>query len=153
MGYTFPPMPNAYFDVKKWFTTTFHKNSITGQTIGYKFIYEDHYNLFLHANFVVHETEVKVINTFGEFITAIPISVYKKFVSCGEWDDPTFTNNERKLAWKIECLRNLTPDTRCNDSKKIQNQNSSLRDSDFDFGFYHYNDDDSQSTGEMKLFF
>ena len=26
-----------------------------------------------------------------------------KYISCGEWDNPTFTENERLLAWRIEC--------------------------------------------------
>ena len=153
---TFPPIPNAYFDVKKWFTSTFRKNTITGQTIGYKFNYEDHLNLFVHANFIIGETDVKVVNTFGEFISVIPISVYKKFVSRGEWDDTSFTKNERKLAWKIECLSNMLIDKR----ESIQNaqnaqstQNNDIESnihSDFDFGLYDYteSDDDEQCVLE-----
>lgn len=160
MTYKFPPMPNAYFDVNKWFTTTFKKNRITGQTIGYKFNYEEHLNLFLHAKFVIDETDVKVVNAFGENISVIPISVYKRFVSRGEWDDPTYTVNERKLAWKIECLSNKSPE-KSSDGKidvhekmnnhtdpsekknyEIDSENESDCDSDFDFGFYDYNDSD-----------
>jgi len=142
MGYIFPPMPNAVFDVKKWFNSTFKKNPITGQTVGYNYIYEDHYNLFLHANFVLDETDVKVINKFDEFIMVIPISIYKKFVSRGEWDDPTFTDNERKLAWRIECLRKLTPDTKIQNQKNISEKHN-IYVSDHDFGFFHYNEDDN----------
>ena len=136
------------------------KNRITGQTIGYKFNYEDHLNLFLHAKFIIDETDVKVVNTFGENISIIPISVYKKFVSRGEWDDPTYTVNERKLAWKIECLSNKSPekssdgkinvqgkksnetDLREQKNYEVESENESDYDSDFDFGFYDYNDSD-----------
>lgn len=154
MTYKFPPIPNAYFDVNKWFTTTFKKNRFTGQTIGYTFNYEEHLDLFLNAKFIIHETDVKVVNTFGENISVIPISVYKKFVSRGEWDDPTYTDNERKLAWKIECLSNKSPE-KSSDGKidvhekinnktdkmvkknyEIDSENDSDCDSDFDFGFY-----------------
>ena len=156
MSITFPPIPNAHFDVKKWFTCNFKKNTITGQTIGYKFNYEDHLNLFVHADFIIGETDVKVVNTFGEFISVIPICVYKKFVSRGDWDDPTFTKNERKLAWKIECLSKMVIDKRdTNDS--IQNAQSTQNNdierkihSDFDFGLYDYteSDDDEQRVLE-----
>ena len=147
---TFPPIPNAYFDVKKWFTNTFKRNTITGQTIGYKFNYEDHLNLFVHADFIIGETDVKVVNTFGEFISVIPISVYKKFVSRGDWDDPSFTKNERKLAWKIECLSKMVIHKRdINDNiQNIQNtQNNDIESnihSDFDFGLYDYTESDDE---------
>lgn len=154
MPFLFPPMPNSNFDVKKWFTNTFKKNQITGQTIGYKFNYDDHLNLFLHANFIVGETDVKVLNTFGDSISVIPISVYKKFVSRGQWDDSSYTKNERKLAWKIECLSNILTNKPDGITTTLS-INQIEPDSEFDFGFYHYNenDDDTEQVVECDNIF
>ena len=131
MSYIFPSIPNAYFNIEKWFVSTFNKDPATGKTIGYDFNYQDHFNLFLHAKFTIEINSVRVINAFDKEIYNIPIDTYKKFLSCGEWDDPTFTKNERLLAWKIECLRNnfSTKSTISLNDNKIKTEYNSEEDS------------------------
>jgi hypothetical protein len=138
MSYTFPEMPKEYFDINKWFTCTFQKNDTTGNTIGYKFNYEDHLNLFLNAKFTSKENVIYVIDAFDNIIHTIPLEEYKKYVSCGEWDDPTFTKNERKLAWQIECLRVKQSIKKINEEDLFECKKENNVDDDFDFGFYDF---------------
>ena len=158
--HTFPQIPNAYFDIEKWFFSTFKKSATTGKTVGYNFNYEDHLNLFLHATFIVKEENVYVHNAFNETIEIIPIHVYNKYVLRGEWDDPTYTTNERKLAWKIECLSNKQmqkydkepekPSESLRNVLEFDSDDNSDDHSDFDFYDYDGTGDDIQSVIENR---
>ncbi len=149
----FPQIPNAYFDIEKWFFSTFKKSATTGKTVGYNFNYEDHLNLFLHAKFIVKEENVYVHNAFDETIEIIPIHVYNKYLLRGEWDDPTYTTNERKLAWKIECLSKQNYERKEEKPRIIlefdSDDNSDVH-SDFDFYDYGDTSDDIQSVIEGR---
>ena len=147
MNSKFPDMPNAVFNIEKWFKNTFTKNYSTGKTIGYDFKYEDHYNLFLHAKFIVEEKVVNIVNAFDEKICTISRDEYNNYISHGEWDDLSFTENERKLAWRIECLHKLLLNDKINRLdffKTIKNKSDS--DNEFDFGFYEFYDSDNNNN-------
>ena len=113
----YPSIPKAIFDITSWFEIAFPKpqfnwyaeNENYDNDIKHWKRNEEKYINSTYGN----EYEIKISNTGKRCIKFIHLDTpdennqrrfsYGDFISCGEWDDPNFTENERQLAWRIEC--------------------------------------------------
>ena len=81
---------------------TYKKNK-NGNTIGFNIKYEEHVKILKSLEITFQEDgSITLPGGHGH----IPLKHVKMFSLHGEWDDPTFTDNERRLAWRIECITN-----------------------------------------------
>ena len=111
------PFPQASFDIQSWFYEFFPKPEVHQRIIHWKFLHHKYisqdikYNIDIYdgRRFVTFETSDPVSDK--QELTGIEYEfsdLTYKFISCGVWDSPDFTDNERELAWRIHCLYKMT---------------------------------------------
>ena len=106
----YPQMPEAVFDVYAWFKVAFPKPQFNWYDYNETF-YSD-LNLW-KSNEEKYQNNYEIIDIgHGKrsirFQTPCPVQengkwLYEDFISRGDWDHPNFSENERILAWRIEC--------------------------------------------------
>jgi len=95
-------MPDNKFNIEKWFRSTY-KKARTGNIVGYTLQYEEHLRTLKSLPLIYNKDGS--IHISGCFTCNIPYNDVKKYSKHGDWDDHTFSDNERLLAWRIECLK------------------------------------------------
>ena len=121
----YPSIPKPVFDFEGWFVDTFPKKCCDMSMWNIKYsIYkslsqyieieiESHrYKKYRCAIFKKLHTEIErdqrsVNDDRCSSYTKSFLESTTKFISCGIWDKPDFTENERLLAWRIECMYNF----------------------------------------------
>jgi hypothetical protein len=110
----YPKMPIATFDVHAWFEIAFPKPQFNW----YQFNEDYHNNLNIWKSNEEKYLKTKYQNNFEiidigngkRTLKFRPVTEngrwsYEDYISRGEWDNPNFSENERILAWRIECNR------------------------------------------------
>ena len=108
----YPQMPEATFDVNSWFEIAFPKPQFNW----YQCNEDYHSSLNTWKSNEEKYLKTKYQNSFEiidlgngrRTLKYRPLGEngrwsYEDFISRGEWDHPNFTENERILAWRIEC--------------------------------------------------
>ena len=111
----YPQMPEATFNVHLWFKTAFPKPQFNWY--GYNESYESDINIWKSNEELYlktkhhHNYEILYLENGKRTLKFHPVVEngrwsYEDFISRGEWDNPFFSENERILAWRIECNKN-----------------------------------------------
>ena len=97
------PMPSPVFNMELFFDTKmmYHKRP-DGSISDFGFAYEDYKDMFINS---LRQTLPDGGIWFKDLDCCVSSEDVAKFSLCGPWDRPDFTNNERELAWRLECLR------------------------------------------------
>ena len=102
-------MPEATFDKKSWFEVAFPKPQFNWYE--YNESYENDIKMWKlnEEKYLKHNNyDIMYLENGKRTLKIRPlyetgIWLYEDYISRGEWDNPKFTENERILAWRIEC--------------------------------------------------
>ena len=92
------PMPPVVFDIEAFFNYAYPRR--TGDED-----YIEQRKMYMDAECTVFDNGSVMIRFKPQGSTIIPAVYAKRFLSRGPWDRHDFTDNERILAWRLECLR------------------------------------------------
>ena len=105
-------MPIATFDVHSWFKIAFPKPQFNWYDYNESYendikLWKQNEEIYLKSEYQ-HSFEIIYIGSGKRTLKCRPVCEsgrwsYEDFISRGEWDHPNFTENERILAWRIEC--------------------------------------------------
>ena len=110
----YPQIPEATFDAHSWFKIAFPKPQFNwydyNETYDIDFkVWKLNEEKYLKS---VYQKSFEIIDIGNgkRSLKYSPVSEtdiwsYGDYISRGEWDHPNFSENERILAWRIECNR------------------------------------------------
>lgn len=107
-------LPKPYFDKERWYQDFLRKHlgsrEETNYIPGYGYT-------FLEFKKILLESPLEYTSDGGLVFSALGLSFtldgMKEYMVHGEWDDPSFTPNERELAYRIHLLEQKICDLVC----------------------------------------
>lgn len=98
-------LPKPYFDRKLWYDDFLKKRlghrKETDKMPGNIYTFLEYKKLLFESPLEYTSDGRLVITMLGQ---SVSFDNMKKYMMHGEWDDPSYTKNERKLAYKIYLL-------------------------------------------------